>query len=419
MSSKVARARFGSEAQKEFKGALPLPFPRAMGPNAMRYLGEVVESGFTTDMVDRFEKTFAGRLGVKHCIGTPGCTAALSVLAAAMQLAPGDEVILSPITDYGTVLGFVRENYIPVFADTAAGSVNVDAKTLDACITERTRAIVVVHKTGLVCDMDPILELGRRRGLLVIEDACQATFSTYKGRLAGTMGDVGAFSFDSEKTVGSDMGGCIVTNNDDLADAARFHGHSRAGEMRPGFGRIHTAMGYPYRMPMCTAALTLAQLEIADENVVQRDRMIRLLNRNLAKIPGITPLTIPAYQEVYSCWMAGFCIDLRQFNCTADEFAKDMVDAGIAGAGTGRYYLMPAALPVLESAAKEQRYPFSQPPASRRLTYSADTCPNAKAFLEGFIRWSTFNDRYQPEHCDLVAEIVRDIAERNRIGGKQ
>jgi dTDP-4-amino-4,6-dideoxygalactose transaminase len=260
-----------------------------------------------------------------------------------------------------------------------------------------------------------MMALGKRRGLMVIEDACQATFSTSKGRLAGTIGDAAAFSFDSEKTVGSDIGGCIVTNNDELADAARFHGHSRAGEMRENFGRVHSAPGYAYRMPMCTAAITLAQLEIADGNVAHRDRMIRLLTSKLAEIPGITPLAIPNCQEVYSCWMAGFNIDRKQFRCTADEFAKQMVDAGIAGAGTGRYYLMPAALPVLESAAKEQRYPFSQPPASRRITYSADSCPNAKAFLEGFIRWSTFNERYQPEHCDLVATIVRDIAGRNRM----
>src|SRR5690242_20848677 len=106
------RAKFGAAAQKDFKGKLPLPYPRTIGPSAMKYLQEVVDSGFTTDIVDRFERTFAQKLGVKHCISTPGCTAALSVLAAALKLNPGDEVIFSPITDYGTVLGFVRENAI-------------------------------------------------------------------------------------------------------------------------------------------------------------------------------------------------------------------------------------------------------------------------------------------------------------------
>jgi dTDP-4-amino-4,6-dideoxygalactose transaminase len=414
MSEKTARATFGAAAQRGFKGKLPLPYPRMMGPNALKYLQEVVESGLTSDMVDRFERTFAAKLGLKHCIGTPGCTAALSVLAAAMKFSPGDEVVFSSITDYGTVLGFVRENVIPVFADTAPGSINVDAKTIEAALSDRTRAIVVVHKTGLVCDMDPIIALAKRRNMMLIEDVCQATFSKYKGRLAGTMGDAAAFSFDSEKTVGSDVGGCIVTNNDALADAARLMGISRAGEMRPGFGRVHIAEGYALRMTMSTAAITLAQLEIADENVAKRDRMIRLLYQKLAEIPGIMPLKIPAYQDVYSCWMAGFNIDPKQFRISVDDFAQKLDQAGIGGAGTGRYYLMPASLPFLSSAAAERKYPFSQPPASRRYSYTGDSCPNAQTFLSTFIRWSTFNDRYTEEHCELAANIVREVAEQNR-----
>jgi dTDP-4-amino-4,6-dideoxygalactose transaminase len=262
--------------------------------------------------------------------------------------------------------------------------------------------------------MDPIIALTRRREVMLIEDVCQATFSRYKGRLAGTMGDAAAFSFDSEKTVGSDIGGCIVTNSSALAETAQLMGQSRAGEMRPGFGRVHVAHGYALRMPMCTAAITLAQLEIADENVAQRDRMIRLLYRKLTEIPGIKPLAIPAYQDVYSCWMAGFNIDPKQFRISVDGFAEQLAEAGIAGAGTGRYYLMPASLPFLSAAANEQTYPFCQPPASRKYSYSGDSCPNAQAFLETFIRWSTFNDRYTEEHCELAAQIVRHVADRNR-----
>src|SRR5207249_236296 len=135
MPEQQGRAKFGAAAQKEFKGKLPLVYPRTMGPNALKYLQEVIDSGLTSDIVERFERIFAQRMGVKHCIGTPGCTAALSVMAAALKLSPGDEVVFSPVTDYGTVLGFVRENAIPVFADTAPGSVNVDAVTLEAAIT--------------------------------------------------------------------------------------------------------------------------------------------------------------------------------------------------------------------------------------------------------------------------------------------
>src|SRR5918912_272410 len=170
------RARYGAAAYAALTGALPSPFPRTMGPNAGRYVQEVVESGLTCAMVGRFERAFAAELGVRHCVATPGCTPALAVLAAALGGEPGDEVVVSPITDYGTLQGLIRENYIPVFADTEPGTVNISAATIEPCITDRTRAILAVHKTGLICDMDPINALAQQHGLRVFEDCCQAVF---------------------------------------------------------------------------------------------------------------------------------------------------------------------------------------------------------------------------------------------------
>ncbi len=415
MSDRAERAKYGAAAVAGLKGSLPNPYPRTMGPNALKYLQEVVASGLTSNMMTRFEQAFAKEMGVKHCIATPGCTPALATLASAFAFEPGDEIIVSPVTDYGTVQGLIRENYIPVFADTAPGAINLSAETIAPCITDRTRAILTVHKTGLVCDMDPINALAKRHGLIVYEDVCQAVFSEYKGRLAGTLGLAAGFSFDSEKTMGSDVGGCVITNDDALAERIRFIGHSRGGEMRPNFGRIHSTPGYAHRMPSCTAAISLAQLEIIRPNVAQRDRMIRLLSDLLSEIPGVTPLPIPDYQNVYSCWMAGFTIDPEAFRCTADEFAAQAAKAGLTGAGTGRYYLMPAALPFLQEKAQGRVYPYSMPPASRTYAYGADACPTARAFLETFVRWSTFCEKYEPEHCDLAAQIVRQVADANRV----
>lgn len=410
----VERAKYGAAAQAGLRGKLPSPFPRAMGPNTAKYVQEVVESGLSCDMTSRFERAFAAELGVKHCIAAPGCTPSLAMLASALELEPGDEIVVSPITDYGTLQGIIRENYIPVFADTAPGTVNLSAETIEPCISDRTRAVVCVHKTGLMCDMDPILELATRHDLLVVEDCCQAVFSTYKGRLAGTLGHAGAFSFDSEKTMGSDTGGCIVTDDDTLAERMRFYGQSRGAKMQPHFGRLHVVPGYAFRMPLCTAAVTLGQLEVARTNVACRDRMARLLTALLADIPGITPLPIPAYQEVYSCWMVGLSLELGAFRCTAEEFGEQLSAEGIPGAGIGNYYLMPEALTFLNEYARAGRYPYSRPPASRSYTYDDTTCPTAHAFLEGFVRWSTFCEKYEPEHCELAAEIVRTVADRNR-----
>jgi perosamine synthetase len=412
------RAQFGAGAYADLPDTFPSQFPRTIGPNAEKYLREVLESGLSSDMVGRFEKAFAEAHGVAHCMATAGCTPALAAMAAGLGEArgfvPGDEIIVSPITDYGTVQGIISEGYITVFADTRPGDINLSADTIRECITDRTRAVLCVHKTGLICDMDPIMELAAQHNLLVIEDSCQAVFGEYKGRLAGTLGHIGAFSFDSEKTMGSDMGGCLITNNDELDEAIRFVGQSRGGEMIEGFGRAHTRLGYGYRMPLCTGAVTLAQLEIVNENVVQRDVMIRLLMEKLGNIDGITPLTIPDYVTTYSCWMAGFNIDHTAFSCTTDEFANECAAAGIPGAGTGRYYLMPAALPFLTEKAEQGTYPYSSPPSSHSYTYRAEDCPNAHEFLETFIRWSTFCEKYETEHVELAVRIISDVADNNR-----
>ena len=118
--------------------------------------------------------------------------------------------------------------------------------------------------------------------------------------------------------------------------------------------------------------------------------------------------------NVYSCWMAGLSIDPATFTCTAEEFADQLAEAGIPGAGQGKYYLMPAALTFLDQNARDKVYPFSTPPASREYRYRADTCPSARDYLENFIRWSTFCERYEPAHCELAAHIVREVADRNR-----
>jgi dTDP-4-amino-4,6-dideoxygalactose transaminase len=396
------------------KGKLPTAFPRTIGPNAVRYLREVVDSGITVDMTGRFEKAFAAALGVKHCIATPGCTPALHVLALACGWDAGDEIVVSPITDYGTVQGFIAQHLIPVFPDTLPGTINFGPETIETCITERTRAIVCVHMTGLMNDMDGINTLAKRHGLMVIEDACQAVFGEYKGRLAGTLGHAAGFSFDAEKTMGSDVGGCLVTNDDPLAEHAQYMGQSRGAVAVPHYGRIHDEPGYAFRMPHCTAAISLAQLEIIREQVAHRDKMVRRLYRLLDEIPGITALPIPADTNVYSCWMAGFSIDPNAFRCTTEEFAAQLEEEGIPGAGMGEYYLLPQAVTFLARRATEKSYPYSTPPASRTYTYSAETCPAATKFLKTFVRWSTFCEKYQPEHCELAAEIVRNVADRNR-----
>jgi perosamine synthetase len=413
MGTQRKHADFGPGAYLAMPGRLPNIFPRLMGPNTEKYLLEVAASGLTSDMPERFERAFSEALGVKHCIGTPGCTPALGALAAAFGFEPGDEVIVSPITDYGTIQGLVRENYIPVFADVEPGGLNVSAGTIEPCLTGRTRAILVVHKTGIVCDMDPINALAARRGLVVYEDCCQSLFSTYKGKYAGTLSAAAAFSFDAEKTMGSDIGGCVVTDSEEIADEVRYRGQARGAYDDPDYGRVHTYPGYAYRMPLATAAISLAQLEVARDNVARRDRLARRLTEILGTISGIRPVPIPDYMDVYSCWMIGFSLDPAAFRCSTAEFARQVAADGIPGAGMGRYYLIPDSCTFLRERASGKIYPYSEPPASRDFTYGPETCPYADAFLKNFIRWNTFSEKYTEADVELAADIIRRVAERN------
>ena len=387
----MKRAKFGPEAFEGLEGKLPMQYPRTIGPNAMKYLQEVVDSGLTrkSTMVERFERAFAEELGVKHCIATPGCNPALSALAAAFPFEPGDEIIVSSITDYGSIHGLIKENYIPVFADTEPGTVNISAERSSRASPIALGRFSASTRPESSATWTRSTQLAQKHGLIVYEDVCQAIFSQYKGRLAGTLGLAAGFSFDSEKTMGSDLGGCLVTDDDALAERIRFMGQSRGGVMEPGFGRKHVAAGHAFRMPFCTAAICLAQLEIIREQVAQRDRMVRLLSRLVAEIPGVRPLPIPDYLDVYSAWMFSFNIDPAQFRCTTDEFAKQLAEAGIPGAGTGKYYLMPVAVTFLDDNAQKKVYPYSMPPASREYRYDAEdlserleVCPDLDSLVD-------------------------------------
>jgi hypothetical protein len=142
--------------------------------------------------------------------------------------------------------------------------------------------------------------------------------------------------------------------------------------------------------------------------------MARLLSGLIGKIPGIIPLPIPDYVTVYSAWMFGFSIDPKAFGCDARTFAAQLVEEGIPDAGLGQYYLMPEAMVYLQEKAAKKIYPYSRPPAARDYHYGPETCPTAHAFLENFIRWCTFCEKYEESHCAMAAETIRRVAERNR-----
>ena len=409
---KETKVAFGAAAFSGASKELPDVFPRTMGPNTLRYLKEVVDSGLRSDIAKRFNEKMAQMHGVEHALGFPGCTPALFAAAMAVNGEPGDEVIISSIADYGSVMGFLYENFVPVFADTEPGTALISARTIEPHITDRTRAIVAVHFLGLPCDMDPIMALAKKHNLMVIEDVCQAILSRYKGRIAGSIGDIGTFSFDSEKTCGADTGGALITNNTELFEKVTFLTQSRGAVGVPGFGRTHMQRGNALRISQCTAATCLGNLEILEEQVVNRTAMARLLDDQIREVPGIEVYDVPE-DRTHSYWLYGFRIDPDQFTCTPQEFAGQMREEGIPNVGLGRYYLMNSGIKFLSEYVKTGVYPFSVPPASRGIDYSPDTTPNARNFLDTFIRWF-WTEKYDEGNIVTISKIIRHVAERNR-----
>ena len=212
----------GAPVRDEHDHPLPQRAPRVIAPEAYDNVKQVLDSGFTLDLVSEFEREFADACGVRYGVALANCTSAIHAVIGALALGPGDEVIVSPITDYGSLAGVVHQGAAPVLPDVDPGTGLMTAEHVERVITSRTRAIIAVHFYGQICDMDPIIDLAQRHNIPVIEDVCQATFAEYKGRRAGSIGDVGCFSFDGGKLLPTDNGGMAVTDNRDLAEAIRF-----------------------------------------------------------------------------------------------------------------------------------------------------------------------------------------------------
>ena len=171
-------------------------------------------------MVDAFEDEFARMHGVKYACATDSGSGALHAAVAAVRLEPGDEVITTAITDIGTVQGIMLQNGVPVFCDWDSDTFNMDPGDIEHRITDRTRAIIAVHWAGNPCDMDAIMDIARRHNLVVIEDCAQAHFAEYKGRLVGTIGDMGCYSLGG-KLITAAGGGMFISDNEKYARIAK------------------------------------------------------------------------------------------------------------------------------------------------------------------------------------------------------
>jgi dTDP-4-amino-4,6-dideoxygalactose transaminase len=243
--------------------------------------------------VEEFEGKYAALTGANYCLATANGTSALICALNALDIGPGDEVILPPYTFVATLNVILMQHALPVFVDSDIETSQIDAGKIDARITPNTRAIIPVHLGGAAADLDAVFETARRRSIPVIEDACQAHLGEWRGRKVGSLGDCGCFSFQASKNLNSGEGGALITSNEKLYDRAfAFHGNGRARR-----GGTMTLSGYALnganlRLTEFQGSLLMTQMNRIEMFAKRRDDNAAYLTSLLEKIPGIRPQKI-------------------------------------------------------------------------------------------------------------------------------
>jgi perosamine synthetase len=334
---------------------IPVNLPLLDG-NEKKYLLECIETGWISSegpFVGRFEKEFAARMGRRHGIAVCNGTAAIDIAIEALELRPGDEIIMPAFTIISCVSQLVRNGVVPVLADSDPRTWNMDVGQLESLVTPRTRAIMVVHTYGLPVDMDPVLDLARRHGLKVIEDAAESHGLTYRGRPCGSFGDISTFSFYPNKHVTTGEGGMVLADDDALGDASRSLRNLCFETER----FVHRRLGWNCRMTNMQAALGVAQLERLDEFTAIKRRMGARYTELLSGHPMLQlPLPRTDYADnIY--WVFGVLLD--ESLGTAKDMARRLAEAGI---GTRPFFCPMHMQPVLleRGLFAGQRFPVAE-----------------------------------------------------------
>ncbi|HWP46817.1 MAG TPA: DegT/DnrJ/EryC1/StrS family aminotransferase [Candidatus Limnocylindrales bacterium] len=309
-------------------------------------IAEVVDSlrsGWlgTGPKVDRFEKEFKAYIGAPYAIALNSCTAALHLSMLVSGIGPGDEVITTPMTFCATANAIVHTGARPVFVDVERKTLNIDPDRIQKAITPRTKAILPVHFAGRPCEMDPILELAQRYGLLVIEDAAHCIEGWYKGKKIGNIGDITCFSFYVTKNVITGEGGMVTTRHESYADKIKMYGlHGMTKDAWKRFsdeGYKHYQVvfpGFKYNMMDLQAALGIHQLRRVEENLLRRNEIWKRYDEALAELPLTLPAPVEPYM-IHARHLYTVLLHIDRIKKSRDQVLNELIQENI---GTGVHY---------------------------------------------------------------------------------
>ncbi len=388
---------------------------RTFGAEEIAAVTEVLQSGvlITTKgkYGKRLEENFAARMGVKYAYACNSGSAAVHAAIAAINPNPGDEIVTTSITDMGALTPIMFQGAIPVFADVCPKTLNVTAQTIEAVLSERTKAIIVTHLFGNPCVMREIMELADARGIPVIEDTAQSPLATVDGRYVGTIGKIGAFSFQQGKHLTTGEGGIVVTNDDDAARRMFLFINKAWGYGDANADHYFSALNY--RMTELQAALAVEQLKKLDACVEQRQKMAKILDEKLAGIDGIEVYrAAPNATHVY--WKYCLRVDDQKIQDGSVGLAKALKVYDVASAP--RYVVKPAFKCEVfrdQNTLGDSHFPFNLA-SSEAVDYSDEKFPGTFKGLHDVLVLP-INEKYEARHAEFLAESIKEAVESVRI----
>ena len=386
---------------------------RDLGEEELEELRRVIESGTLNctkgRAVAEFEAKFAGRYGMPFCRATTSGTASIHAAIAAIDPEPGDEIITTPITDYGALSPILYQTAIPVFADVDPLTYNVTAETIAPRITERTKAIVVTHLFGNPCAMGPILALAAGHGLPVIEDAAQAYEATCDGRLVGTLGDIGCFSLQQGKHMTTGEGGLVLARDEHYSRRMKLFIDKAWGYGDPKPDHYFLALNY--RMTELQGAVALAQFDKLESVVARRVAAAAMLGERIAGIDGVDlPVTTKGCTHTY--WKYPLRIDEGTIRGGVDAFSARLSELGVFNAP--RYIQKPAFMLQVfreKNTFGRSGFPFEGPHRKGLppVSYDPGEYPGTTEALAR-VAVLPINELYTEEHIDFIAGRIRETA---------
>ncbi len=369
--------------------------------NELEYLKKVLQaeswSATGGSWNNALEKAFAAKFGVKYAVALNSGTSTLHAALEAAGVGPGDEVISPAITVIMDSTATFHANAVPVYADVEPDTFNIDPKDVEKKITKKTKAIIPVAIYGLSPDLDPLMALAKKHNLVVIEDNAQSMLNTYKGKLAGTIGQMASYSFENTKHISCGEGGMIITNDEKYAELVRKIGGHGFKNLRAEEGRVrlnqdvfqnpnykrHDVLGWNYRLPEFNAAIALAQLERIEELVDLRIKSAQLFMDVMSRTDYLVPQRTPAgYTNSY--YTLGVVYEGQEkIGVSWEDFRKTYMSEG----GDGIYGAW--SVPYLEPMIAERQFAKRYPEIYKNVSYQPGLCPVAERVQARIMQFKT------------------------------